>query len=243
MAIPSEYVVELLRQASDFTLYRGQERDNQSPVLVVASASEPPPAWNLSRLQHEYSLTTELDAAWAAQPIALAHHEGRAALILRDPGGEPLDQIIEQHKRQPIDLVRFLGIAIGFTAALRAVHRQGLIHKDIRPANALVDDSGRVWLTGFGIASQFCAHRCRSAPPWPLRPLFWSAWSMMCTAAIHQPSLLLPRFLSPRQSFYFSRIHRSPTHLRSRVQRGKSSGAFPGEWRIRCGHRATYTAR
>ena len=66
---------------------------------------------------------------------------------------------------QPIDLTRFLRIAIGLAAALGQAHRQGLIHKDVKPANALVDDSGHVWLTGFGIASRLPRERLAPAPP------------------------------------------------------------------------------
>ena len=80
--------------------------------------------------------------------------EGRTVLILKDPGGEPLDQILEREKGQPLDLTRFLRIAIGLASALGQVHRQGLIHKDIKPGNVLVDEAGNVWLIGFGIASQ-----------------------------------------------------------------------------------------
>jgi PAS domain S-box-containing protein len=152
MAEDSEYVLEPLRQAADFILYRGRERGNQTPILALAVAAEQPSPQNLRRLQHEYSLATELDAAWAAQPLALTRHQGRAVLVLKDPGGEPLDRVIEQQKGQ--DLTRFLRIAIGLAAALGQVHRQGLIHKDLKPANALVDDSGHVWLTGFGVASR-----------------------------------------------------------------------------------------
>jgi hypothetical protein len=66
---------------------------------------------------------------------------------------------------QPLDLKRFLRIAIGLATAIGRVHRQGLIHKDIKPANVLVDDAGNVWLTGFGIASQFKNERQAPAPP------------------------------------------------------------------------------
>jgi PAS domain S-box-containing protein len=165
MAIPSEYVLEPLREGADFTLYRGRERGDPAPILAVAVAAEQPSPQSLRRLEHEYSLATELDAAWAAQPLALTRHQGRAVLILKDPGGEPLDRVIEQHKGHPIDLTRCLRIAIGFSEALSQVHRQGLIHQDVKPANALVDDSGHVWLTGFGIASRLPRERRTPAPP------------------------------------------------------------------------------
>src|SRR5580693_4422884 len=159
MTEESAYELKSLREGTDFMLYRGTERGNPVPILALVVAAEPALAQNLRRLKHEYSLATELDAAWAAQPIALTRHHGRAMLILKDPGGEPLDRVIEQHKEHPIDLTRFLHIAIGLAAALSQAHRRGLIHKDVKPANALVDDAGRVWLTGFGIASRLPRER------------------------------------------------------------------------------------
>jgi PAS domain S-box-containing protein len=165
MAEQSEYILEPLREAADFTLYRGRERGNQMPILALAVAAEQPSPQSFRRLEHEYSLATELDAAWAAQPLALTRQQGRPVLLLKDPGGEPLDRVIEQHQEQPIDLNRFLRIAIGLAGALSQTHRQGLIHKDVKPANALVDDSGHVWLTGFGIASQLLRERQTPAPP------------------------------------------------------------------------------
>jgi predicted ATPase/signal transduction histidine kinase/GAF domain-containing protein len=165
MTEDSEYVLEPLREGAHFTLYRGRERTNQMPILAVAVAAEQPSSQNLRRLEHEYSLATELDAAWAAQPLALARHRGQTVLILKDSGGEPLDRVIEQNKGQPVDLTRFLRIAIGLAAALSQAHRQGLMHRDLKPANAFVDNSGRVWLTGFGIASRLPRERLTPAPP------------------------------------------------------------------------------
>ena len=46
------------------------------------------------------------------------------------------------------------------------VHQRGLIHKDIKPANILVNSAtGQVWLTGFGIASRLPRERQAPVPP------------------------------------------------------------------------------
>src|SRR5246127_2162586 len=162
---PPGYVLVPLREAADFILYRGQQHGDPSPILAVAPATKHPSPQSLRRLEHEYSLASELDPAWAAKPLALTRHEGRTLLVLQDPGGEPLDLVLEREQGQPLDLTRFLRIAIGLAAALAQVHRHSLMHKDIKPANVLVDDAGKVWLTGFGIASQVPRERQAPVPP------------------------------------------------------------------------------
>jgi PAS domain S-box-containing protein len=165
MTKPSGYVLEPFREGPDFTLYRGRQYGNPSPVLAVALAAEQPSPQSLRRLEHEYSLAVELDPAWAAKPLALTRHEGRTILILTDPGGEPLDLVLERDQGQPLDLTRSLRIGIGLATTLVQVHRHGLIHKDIKPGNVLVDDNGNVWLTGFGIASLLPHESQVPAPP------------------------------------------------------------------------------
>ena len=138
----ADYVLEPLREGGDFTLYRGRQHGNLSPVLVIALSAEQPSPQSLRRLEHEYSVAADLDPAWAAKPLALTRNEGRTILVLEDPGGEPLDRILERDQGQPLDQTRFLRVAVSLAKALGQVHRQGLTHKDIKPANVLVDDSG-----------------------------------------------------------------------------------------------------
>ena len=76
-----------------------------------------------------------------------------------DPGGEPLLRLLGQ----PWEITSFLRLAMGLATALARLHKGGLIHKDIKPANILVNKATwAVWLTGFGIASRL--PRERQAP-------------------------------------------------------------------------------
>jgi len=158
----SRYVFETLREDGEFALCRGR-RDGEIPtILLVAPVSEYPALGSLERLEHEYSLRGVLDSDWAVRPLALARREGRTMLILEDPGGEPLDRLLGR----PMDLTRFLRFAASLAAALGKLHQRGLIHKDIKPANILVNSAkGAIWLTGFGVASDIPRERQSPEPP------------------------------------------------------------------------------
>ena len=60
----------------------------------------------------------------------------------------------------------FLRLAVDIADALGKLHQRRLVHKDIKPANILLNDStGEVRLTGFGIASRFARERQSPHPP------------------------------------------------------------------------------
>jgi PAS domain S-box-containing protein len=153
-----DYVFSPLREG-DVALQRGSGSGLPRILLVAVDESVP---GGVGRLEHEYALRDELDADWAARPIALTQHNGRMTLVLEDPGGTPADRLVGR----PLDALDFLRIAIPLAGTLRGVHGRGLIHKDIKPANILVDQtSGGVWLTGFGIASRLPREHPAPAPP------------------------------------------------------------------------------
>jgi hypothetical protein len=157
----SGYVLETLREGGEFALCRGRQQADSGSILVLVPVADRPTPASLKRLEHEYALAAELDPGWAAQPLAITHHDGRTMLVLEDTGGEPLDRV----PGQSLELTRFLRIAIDLAKALGQIHRRGLIHKDIKPANVIIDADGSVRLTGFGIASRLPRERQVPAPP------------------------------------------------------------------------------
>ncbi len=135
---------------------------SRNTVLAMLVTAEHPPPFILDRLAHEYELKDELDGAWAARPLEFVRERGRTMLMLEDPGGEPLARLVGA----PMEVGRFLRLAIGIAAALGKAHQRGLVHKDLKPAHILVDCAdGQVRLTGFGIASRLPRERQTLDPP------------------------------------------------------------------------------
>ena len=162
MAASSGHALEILWEDGEFVLSRGVWDGEGFPLLAAVPSSAQPSPETLARLQHAYSLREELDPAWACRPVRLELHKGRLTLLNKDPGGEPLLRLMGR----PWEIASFLRLAIGVASALAQVHRRGLIHKDIKPANILVDSvTGQAWLTGFGITSRLPRERQVPAPP------------------------------------------------------------------------------
>ncbi|MEX3840068.1 AAA family ATPase [Paraburkholderia sp. BR10882] len=124
-------------------------------VLVVRPVDAHPSQAVVDRLAHEYALANELDEAAAVRPLLLVREHGLVALVLEDPGGEPLERLAS-----PIDTENFLRLAIAIVAALGKLHARGLVHKDIKQAHIVVNcAAGAARLTGFGIATQIPRER------------------------------------------------------------------------------------
>jgi PAS domain S-box-containing protein len=141
--------------------WRLDDEGKRCAVLLVAPAADHSSRSN-DRLTHEFELKDELDRSWAVRPVDLVRDTGRTMLVLEDEGSEPFDRLLGA----PMEVGRFLHLAIAISFALGRLHQRGLVHKDIKPANILLNDAtGEVRLTGFGIASRSARERQSPHPP------------------------------------------------------------------------------
>jgi predicted ATPase/signal transduction histidine kinase len=172
----SKHRFEALGHDDEYLLYRARGEEDGSQFLVLAPAVKYHRADVLKRLEHEHALREELDREWAVRPIALNRRGGQPVLVLEDPSSAAvmLDGCLKRAANassgeaggQPMEVNRFLRLAINLAVALGKLHARGLIHKDIKPVHILVDSATeRVWFTGFGISSRFARERQPAQAP------------------------------------------------------------------------------
>src|SRR5215472_12086717 len=156
---------QVLWKDSERVFHRGWRLDDegkQRAVLLVAPAADHPSRSTLDHFSREYELKDELDGTWAVRPLELVREANRTVLVLDDGGGEPLEMSLGV----PMDIGRFLRLGSSIASVVGKLHQRGLIHKNIKPANILLDETtGEVRLTGFGIASRLSRERQSPRPP------------------------------------------------------------------------------
>src|SRR6201985_2450742 len=77
-------------------------------------------------------------------------YDGTYYIAMEDLPGRSLKQLIRAEA--PLDPIRAIDIAVQILKAARFAHRRGVIHRDLKPHNVIVDDSDNAKVTDFGIA-------------------------------------------------------------------------------------------
>jgi serine/threonine protein kinase len=134
----------------------------QPPATTMLAVSGRTSSPQSRRLVHEYRLAEHLDQKWALLPVEISFENDLTTLFYEDPGGDLPGHV----QLGEMDTEAFLGFAIGVARAVGEMHKRGLVHKDIRPANiAFHATTEQVRLTGFGIATRLPRERQIPEPP------------------------------------------------------------------------------
>src|SRR4028119_1492760 len=152
-------ILERIYESQNSTVYRGiREQDNQLVIFKMLEQDYPDPA-ELTRYKQEYEITCNLQNLEGFVKVYSLHEYKRTLVIIfEDYGGTSLKML----KDNPVEtqnissLQHFLRIAIQTAEILAQIHGAKIIHKDINPANILLNpETGQVKIIDFGIATVF----------------------------------------------------------------------------------------
>ncbi|HXU70068.1 MAG TPA: serine/threonine-protein kinase [Polyangia bacterium] len=150
MAAIGRYVdLQLLGQGGMGAVYRGRDPELDRPVAIKVMLHATPDF--VQRFRREAQSIARLAHANIVQVYDFGvDGEGNPYFVMELIDGTPLDEIVRTRGKMPaLDVVR---LAKQAAAGLAAAHRAGIVHRDVKPSNLIVDGRGHLKLVDFGIA-------------------------------------------------------------------------------------------
>jgi len=105
------------------------------------------------RLRREAQAMAKLSHPNVVQVYEVGEIEGRTFVALELVKGQALDKWMRQRPRP--SWRECVNVFLQLGAGLAAAHERGLVHRDFKPANAILDDKGRARVLDFGLARRF----------------------------------------------------------------------------------------
>ncbi len=150
-------ITQQLYAGSRTLVYRGVRQSDALPVVIKLLRDLRPSFNELVQFRNQYAIAQNINLLGVVKMLALEPCGQSYALIMEDFGGISLQDLLGQVGNlgdSPQTLTAFLHLAIQIAATLDGLHRQRVIHKDLKPANILVHPETRqVKLIDFSIAS------------------------------------------------------------------------------------------
>ncbi|MEH2321595.1 AAA family ATPase, partial [Nostoc sp.] len=152
VTIPGYQVNEQLYNGSRTLVYRGYRETDSLPVVIKLLKNPYPSFSELLSFRNQYTIAKNLNSPLIIQTYSLEPYQNSYALVMEDFGGISLKEWGTGSSLR--NLTEFLQIAIALCNTLDILYHQRVIHKDIKPANILINpETKQVKLIDFSIAS------------------------------------------------------------------------------------------
>ena len=137
---------QILYDSASTVVARGRWRDQAVVVKSLKTGAQTPSA--IARYHREFSINQTLTSPYVCQ--ALHYDDLSHEIYFEDDGGRPLRDVIRDGE---LSFEEKLQLAQSIAAALDSIHDEGIIHRDLNPANIIVVNGVSVKLIDFGLAS------------------------------------------------------------------------------------------
>jgi predicted ATPase/signal transduction histidine kinase len=137
-------------------VYKGIRDTDAMPVVIKLMQNEYPSFSEIIQFRNQYSIAKNLDIPGIVKPYSLqTYHNGYA--LFMEYGGISLKEWAKNNNvetRYIASLHDFLVVAIQIATIFDGLHRNRVIHKDIKPANILINpETKRIKIIDFSISS------------------------------------------------------------------------------------------
>ena len=143
-------IIEQLGQGGQATAYKAE--DTRLNRIVVIKTLLPDQASSDSarrRFEREARLASALDHPNICAIYDIGESDGLYYIVMPFVEGPTLDQFMN---KQPLEILSALSIAIQVADAIATAHSRGIIHRDIKPTNIIVNPRGQAKVLDFGLA-------------------------------------------------------------------------------------------
>ena len=185
---PRYEVQALLGEGGMGAVYRAYDRELDRIVALKLIRPElgADPAIS-QRFRQELLLASKVSHKNILRIHDLGEANGTKFISMAYVEGEDLHQLLKREGRLPVN--RAVTLSKQLCAALEAAHAEGVVHRDLKPQNILLDKAGQVYVSDFGLAKSLAADATQ--------------------VTVSGQFLGTPRYMSPEQALAATVDHRS----------------------------------
>ncbi len=151
MAEDSFTVLELISQSPTTSVYKAHQNVLYRTVLLKVLHKHLLKDKELvARFSREAKACAILHSENIVQVYDLTEVDGAPAIVMEFVEGQSLDDALLDHNTRSEEML--LRVAVSVLNALGYAHERGVIHRDIKPGNILISNTGSIKVTDFGLA-------------------------------------------------------------------------------------------
>lgn len=159
ISIPGYRTTEQLYSGVRTLVYRGYSESDNQPVVIKLLKSDCPTFGELVEFRNQYTIAKNIENSGIVKHLSLETYRNGFALVMEDFGGISLAKYITHNAfgfqgKFTNSLAEFLQIAMQICSTLDVLYHRGIIHKDIKPQNIIINPQTKaIKLIDFSIAS------------------------------------------------------------------------------------------